>query len=904
MKTKGKAWHLVVTVLLILAFVYTAFFGVSAKYGDVTTTYIKGAKDIRFGVDIKGGVNVTFVPSEDYDATEEQLEAAQLVIENRLVALNVTDYELYVDPSSDSLILEFPWQSGETDFDPESAIQEIGTTAYLTFREGSSADGDLILDGSMIESAAAQYGPVTSGGASEYYVSLKFTDEGAKAFGEATTRLAASNGTISIWLDDENVSTATVNAAITDGEAIITSSASNPFTQDAVVKMARQINSGALPFALKVDSYSTVSPSLGENSLSAMVLAGVIAFALIVVFMTVLYRLPGFLACIALAGQVAATLAFVSGYFPVFESFTLTLPGIAGIILAIGMGVDANVITAERIKEELKNGKSLDGALKSGFARGLTPIIDGNVTIVIVAIVLMGAFGPSDGLFAKALHFVFFAFGPSTAGTIYAFGYTLLTGVLLNFVFGVFATRVMIRGAASIKALRNPWLYGAAKLGKDETEKKQINFVGLRKKFLVFSSCLMAAIVLCAVVFGVHLDTEFTGGAMITLSYDGSFEMAQVQQTASDALENTGLTLQTGENVATGDQTLKISMPGTETVTTDQVEALLDSLNETYPDNNFAQLSLSNVSAAMGTKFLQKSLVAVVFALVLILVYIALRFKNIGGLTGGMMAVLALVNDLMVVFGTFVLLRTPLDGNFIAAMLTILGYSINDTVVVYDRIRENRALMGKKASFDRPNLYFETLRFHIRADSDSPADQTTKLAVRDAILAYTDAHCTAQDKPAALRWAAESLPALELTARAVLAGRGIFSTVTVQLVEMYFDTTRYSAGILPAGRYQALRIDLGGNARHGKNWWCVLYPGLCRSACGTYALPEENDLVCGGYVVRFKCVEWWQRVTASREDQVLVETASPSQARSKDGEGKKRYGTPPHCAAYAVVEGV
>ena len=700
MKTKGKAWHLVVTVLLILVFVYTAFFGVAAKYGDVTTTYIKGAKDIRFGVDIKGGVNVTFVPSEDYDATEEQLEAAQLVIENRLVALNVTDYELYVDPSSDSLILEFPWQSGETDFDPEAAIEEIGTTAYLTFREGSSSDGDLILDGSMIESAAAQYGPVTSGGASEYYVSLKFTDEGAKAFGEATTKLAASNGTISIWLDDENVSTATVNTAITDGSAIITSSASNPFTQDAVVKMARQINSGALPFALKVDSYSTVSPSLGENSLSAMVLAGVIAFALIVVFMTLLYRLPGFLACIALAGQVAATLAFVSGYFPVFESFTLTLPGIAGIILAIGMGVDANVITAERIKEELKNGKSLDGALKSGFARGLTPIIDGNVTIVIVAIVLMGAFGPSDGLFAKALHFVFFAFGPSTAGTIYAFGYTLLTGVLLNFVFGVFATRVMIRGAASIKALRNPWLYGAAKLGRDETEKKQIDFVALRKKFMAFSSCLMAAIVLCAVVFGVHLDTEFTGGAMITLKYEGSFDTAAVQQTAADALENTGLTLQTGENVATGDQTLKISMPGTETVTTDQVQALLDSLNETYPDNGFEQLSLSNVSAAMGTKFLQKSLVAVVFALVLILLYIALRFKNIGGLTGGMMAVLALVNDLMVVFGTFVLLRTPLDGNFIAAMLTILGYSINDTVVVYDRIRENRTLMGKKASFE------------------------------------------------------------------------------------------------------------------------------------------------------------------------------------------------------------
>ena len=700
MKTKGKAWHLIATVLLIVVFVYTAFFGVYAKYGDMTTTYIKGAKDIRFGVDIKGGVNVTFVPSDGYDATEEQLEAAQLVIENRLVALNVTDYELYVDNNSDSLILEFPWQSGETDFDPEAAIDEIGTTAYLTFREGSSADGELILDGSMIESAAAQYGPVSNGGASEYFVSLKFTDDGAKAFGDATTKLAASSGTISIWLDDENVSTATVNTAITDGSAIITSSASNPFTQEQVVKMARQINSGALPFALTVDSYSTVSPSLGENSLSAMVLAGLIAFALIVVFMTMLYRLPGFLACIALAGQVAATLAFVSGYFPVFESFTMTLPGIAGIILAIGMGVDANVITAERIKEELKNGKSLDGALKSGFARGLTPIVDGNVTIVIVAIVLMGAFGPSDGMFAKALHFVFFAFGPSTAGTIYAFGYTLLTGVLLNFVFGVFATRVMIRGAASIKALRNPWLYGAEKPGKEKNEKKPIDFVGLRKRFLTISSCLMAAIVLCAVVLGVHLDTEFTGGAMITLSYEGSFTMSDVQKVASSALENNGLTLQTGENVATGGQTLKISMPGTETVTTEQVAKLLDSLNESCPDNNFEQLSLSNVSAAMGTKFLQKSLVAVVFALVLILLYIALRFKNIGGLTGGMMAVLALVNDLMVVFGTFVLLRTALDGNFIAAMLTILGYSINDTVVVYDRIRENRTLMGKKASFE------------------------------------------------------------------------------------------------------------------------------------------------------------------------------------------------------------
>ena len=693
MKTKGRAWHLVVTVLLIVVFAFTAFFGVSSTYGDVTTTYIKGVSDIRFGVDIKGGVNVTFLPSDGYDATDEQLDAAQSVIENRLVALNITDYELYADYNQDSLILEFPWQSDETAFDPEAAIEEIGTTAYLTFREGSEADGALILDGARVENATAQYGPVTSGGASEYYVALEFDAEGAEAFGEATTRLYQEGGSISIWLDDENISVAAVNAAITDGRAVITGSG---FDREAVVTLARQINSGALPFALTVDSYSTISPSLGENSLEAMVYAGVIAFAVIFAIMAFMYRLPGVLACVGLLGQVAATLAFVSGYFPVFNSFTLTLPGIAGVILAIGMGVDANVITAERIKEELRAGKSLPGALKSGFARGLTPVIDGNVTIVIVAVVLMGAFGPTDGIFARLLNVVFFAFGASTAGTIYAFGYTLLTGVLLNFVFGVFATRVMIAGAASIKALQNPWLYG---LDKTPKEPRTIDFVGRRKVFLTFSSCLMAAIVLFAVVFGVRLDTEVTGGARLTLSDEGQPDLAAVEQTAEEALGSTGLTLQTGENVATGEATLKISLPGSDTVTTEQVAGLLDALAESSPDNHFAQLSLSNVSPAMGARFLQKSLVAVVFALALILVYIAIRFKNIGGVTGGAMAILALVNDAMVIFGTFVVLRAALDGNFIAALLTILGYSVNDTVVIYDRIRENRKLMGKKTPF-------------------------------------------------------------------------------------------------------------------------------------------------------------------------------------------------------------
>ena len=691
MNRKGKSWPLFVVAILIVLFSLTAIFGVSYTYGDTKNVYVKGASDIRFGIDIRGGVDVTFMPADDVEATDAQMTAAKTVIEDRLVGLGITDYESYVDNNKNRIIVRFPWKNDEADFNPQTAIDEIGTTAKMVFRKGSSATGEEILSGDDVASASAAYNE-TEG----WVVQLKFNSAGASAFATATTELAASNGTISIWLDDNNISTATVNEAITGGEAIIKGN----FDQDSASTLANQINSGSLPFALSAESYSTISPSLGAKSLDVMVQAGIIAFILVAILMIVRYRLPGTIAVISLMGQAAATLAVVSGYFTVFPGSTLTLPGIAGIILGIGMGVDANVITAERIKEELSKNKTLEGAVNSGFKMGLTPIIDGNVTIVIVAIVLMGAFGPSDGFFAKALHFVFFAFGPSTAGTIYAFGYTLLTGVLLNFVFGVFATRVMIRGAAALKALRNPWLYGADKPGKEPAEKKPINFVALRKRFLTFSACLMAAILLCAVVFGVRLDTEFTGGAMITLSYEGEFTTSEVQKTASAALGSNDLTLQSGENVATGEQTLKISMPGNETVTTDQVENLLDSLNETYPDNAFAQLSLSNVSAAMGTKFLQKSLVAVVFALILILLYIGIRFKKIGGLTGGMMAVLALLNDLMVVFGTFVLLRTPLDGNFIAAMLTILGYSINDTVVVYDRIRENRALMGKKTSFE------------------------------------------------------------------------------------------------------------------------------------------------------------------------------------------------------------
>ena len=686
MNRKGKSWPLFVVAILIVLFSLTAIFGVSYTYGDTKNVYVKGASDIRFGIDIRGGVDVTFMPADDVEATDAQMTAAKTVIEDRLVGLGITDYESYVDNNKNRIIVRFPWKNDEADFNPQTAIDEIGTTAKMVFRKGSSATGEEILSGDDVASASAAYNE-TEG----WVVQLKFNSAGASAFATATTELAASNGTISIWLDDNNISTATVNEAITGGEAIIKGN----FDQDSASTLANQINSGSLPFALSAESYSTISPSLGAKSLDVMVQAGIIAFILVAILMIVRYRLPGTIAVISLMGQAAATLAVVSGYFTVFPGSTLTLPGIAGIILGIGMGVDANVITAERIKEELSKNKTLEGAVNSGFKMGLTPIIDGNVTIVIVAAILMGAFGPTDGFWAKVFNPIFYWFGPSTAGTIYSFGFTLLTSVLLNFVFGVWATRVMIRGAVHFKPLRKAWLFGGKKEGGADFKTPSINFIGNRKKFYTFSCALIAVVLVFCGIFGVKMDVEFKGGSMITLAYEGDADLNDLKSTIGTELGKSNLTLQTGSDIS-GNQTLTVTLPGSDTLTTEQLDNLLAALNEQYPDNNFVQNEVSNVDATIGKEFLLKSVVALVAACVLILLYVAYRFRKIGGLKAGSTAIVALLHDMFVVFGVFVLLRIPLNGNFIAALLTILGYSINDTVVIDDRIRENSALYGKK----------------------------------------------------------------------------------------------------------------------------------------------------------------------------------------------------------------
>lgn len=418
LKHVGKPVFFIIA-LVITAMVLLTVFGIHSNYGDTRVSYLKGASEIRFGIDIRGGVDVTFRPPKNYNATADQMAAATAVITQRLDNLKISDRELYTDAKNDRIILRFPWKSGETNFNPEEAIKELGATSQLTF---VGPDSKTVLNGSDVEKATASYNQETS----QYYVSLTLKDSGKSKFAAATKKFL--NQQISIKMDSTVISSPVVNSEITNGEASIEGN----FTAASAKKLADQINAGALPFKLETDNYSTISPTLGSNALNVMLMAGVVAFILICLFMISYYRMPGLIACIALTGHVAGTILAIS-----IPQFTLTLPGIAGIILSIGMGVDCNVITAERIKEELRAGKTIDGAIDAGFARSFSAIFDGNITVVIVGIILMWL----------------------GSGSVKSFGYTLICGVVFNFIMGLAFSRLMLKSASKFSFLRKNALY-------------------------------------------------------------------------------------------------------------------------------------------------------------------------------------------------------------------------------------------------------------------------------------------------------------------------------------------------------------------------------------------------------------------------------------------------------------
>ncbi len=677
--------------------------GIRTYYGDIKTSWVWGIDDIRWGIDIRGGVNVTFGVPEDYadthEITQNDLNAAKSIIETRLVNKNINDYDVYTDSATNSIIVQFPWQSGDNTFDPQQAVNEIGETALLTFRDKHEVDSNglpmgatenVILTGADVEKASALYNSQDK----EYIVQLEFKESGKNAFADATERLL--NDTISIWMDDVCISYPTVQAHITDGTAVI-SGGSAGFSVEEATELADKINGGALPFKLEIASLSTISPILGMGARDAMALAGLIAFVLIAVFMIVYYRLPGFVAVVALTGQVAGMFAAITGFFGFNDASSLTLPGIAGIILSIGMGVDANVISAERIKEELKSGRTIDGAVKNGFQRGFTAILDSNLTVIIVALILMAVFGTW--------------FGATTEGTVYSFGYTLLAGVIMNFIMACWATRLMTVSLSKFKCFRKPGFFGVSKnempgdaeKGKDTVQiieakaKTGADFVGKRKVFVIISAALIALTALFSFILVPNVDIRFKGGTIITYSYEGTINTNDIKSTV-EKMGTPRATVTTGTSFSGDLNTIVISFAADEKMDDTMLQNVSDGLVEAYPDNNIVNLDTTNVSASAGSQFFISCLIAVVVAFVLLVIYIAFRFKKIGGWSAGIIAICCLLHDVILTYAVYVFCGMTLDSNFMAVILTLLGYSINNTIIIYDRLRENRAKYGTRMS--------------------------------------------------------------------------------------------------------------------------------------------------------------------------------------------------------------
>lgn len=417
MRSKKPVFFII--FIIALAMLYSAVYGVSIPIGSSDFT-ILGAPDMRFGIDIRGGVDAAFEPRDlDRAPTTKELEAARSIIETRLDAKNILDREVTTDSENGYIIVRFPWKADETDFNPQQAMAELGETAMLTFQD---EDGNIILEGSHVKDSS----PDMDRSNGTYLVVLDFDEEGRKAFAKATGKMIGKM--IYIYMDETLIQAAVVRDQITDGSAVIT----NMDSFDEAKDISDKINSGSLPFSLTTRNHSTISPSLGAGALSIMVKAGFIAFCIICVLLILYYRLPGFVACISLLIQVSGQLLALSG-----PQITLTLTGIAGVILSIGMGVDANVIIAERISEEIKSGKTVRSAITSGFKGAFSSVFDGNITVLIVGVILL-------------------SFG---SGSLLSFAYSLLTGIFFNFIAGVTASRLMIRSLSEFKFLRKPSFY-------------------------------------------------------------------------------------------------------------------------------------------------------------------------------------------------------------------------------------------------------------------------------------------------------------------------------------------------------------------------------------------------------------------------------------------------------------
>lgn len=642
------------------------------------------ASDITLGLDLAGGVSITYEVVGDEEPSATDLADTKRKLEERVYNYS-NEAQVYLE-GNDRINVEIP---GVTD--ANAILEELGNpgTLYFLAQKGSDgnnnysqtivqdedgnsslayvlnrsideivADGCVVLNGSDIKSAeAVPYQDSQTGNTSSYCIDLLLNDEGRQKFADATTSAYQNGETIAIYYDGKVICAPTVNGALTDGRAQI----SGNYTYEDAEKLASLIRIGGLKLELNEIHSKVVGAQLGSDAIKTSLEAGAIGLAVIAVFMIAVYFLPGFVATLALLLYTALIVLLLNGF-----DITLTLPGIAGIILSIGMAVDANVIIFARIREELATGKTVKSSEKIGFDKALSAILDGNITTLIAALVLL-------------------IFG---SGSIKGFAQTLILGIVLSMFTALFVTRWLLRAFYAIGFTGEKW-YGVGKAHR------ALDFVGKRWVYFAISLVLILG---GFVMMGVNkaqtgnplnLSLDFVGGTSMTVTFNEQKSLSELEADVIPEMEKiAGSAVQPQPVQNSTDVVFK-----TNALDVTRRDAIEEMLLDKYGVEN-EQIVMETIGGTISKETTVKTFASVCVAMVCMLIYIAIRFKNISFGAGG---VLALLHDVLVVLAFYAAAKVSVGSTFIACMLTLVGYSINATIVVYDRIRENRSQMGSGA---------------------------------------------------------------------------------------------------------------------------------------------------------------------------------------------------------------
>jgi SecD/SecF fusion protein len=640
------------SVLTLIVFVIALALGTYTTVQGLGKHHIGKAENIILGLDLAGGVSITYEIEED-NPTEQEINDTVDRLQQRADTYS-TDSNVYKE-GSNRISIEIPGVTDANeileDMGKPGALEFLDEDNYAKFAAGE--EYEVVLSGSDIKNAGASID--NSGTVKEYVVELAFNDEGTKKFAEAT---AANIGKpIYIIYDGEVVSYPTVQSAITGGSAVI-----NGMQDDEEAeRLAQTIRIGALPLTLKELRSNVVGATLGKDALSTSLKAGAIGMAIVAVIMIAVYLLPGVVSVFALIAYVVLTLLCLNGL-----NASLTLPGLAGIVLSIGMAVDANVIIFTRIKEEIGAGATVKSAIDAGFNKALSAILDSNITTLIASVVLyiMGT------------------------GTIKGFALTLGIGIVLSMFTALFVTKNLLKAVYTL-GLKNPKLYGSKK------DSKVQDYVKFSRIAYIISFVAIAAGLIALPVFksktgsALNYNLEFTGGTAMTVEFEDYYDLEEAESKILPVIAETADISDSRIQVQNVKGTNEIVFKTAE-LTVAQRDAVEEALRTNFKVKEF---EIENISSTISSEMQRNAIISVLIATVLMLIYIAVRFNDV---KFGAAAVIALLHDVLVVFAIYSIGRLSVGNTFIACMLTIVGYSINATIIIFDRIRENLVTMNGK----------------------------------------------------------------------------------------------------------------------------------------------------------------------------------------------------------------